>query len=152
MQQLHTAIKALARSGDCAQRVLSTVPALMCFLRGQMRRNRQGLSVPQFRALVIVNFLSEATLSDLAEHLGLSLPAASRLVGSLVNRGLVIRRPRLDNRRCLSLSLTARGRGAFRALHERTRRVLAGRLASLSHEQRRQVSGVMDMLTRLFLR
>ena len=75
----------------CANQVLATMPYLMRFVRTRMRSQRHGLSVPQFRTLIYIQHSDRANLSSLADHLGLSLPAVSRLVGGLVRRGLVNR-------------------------------------------------------------
>jgi DNA-binding MarR family transcriptional regulator len=102
--------------------------------------------VPQFRALVFVNYVPQAMLADLAEHLGLSPPAASRLVAGLVKRGLLSRRIWADNRRCLTLALTARGRSAFAAAHRHARAALAARLTALSAADVARVGQTMQVL------
>ncbi|MBI4578561.1 MAG: MarR family transcriptional regulator, partial [Planctomycetes bacterium] len=90
MQQLRKATVRRASSGQCARHLLATVPVVMRFIRHEMRRHRRGgVTVPQFRALVFVSNHADASLSAMAEHLGLSLPAASRLVQGLVQRGLM---------------------------------------------------------------
>jgi DNA-binding MarR family transcriptional regulator len=151
MQQLQVSISAAPQPADCAAQLLATVPLLMRFIREHMRRHRaQGLSVPQFRALVFANCVADATLSQLAEHLGLSLPAASRLVTLLVARGLLRRAPRPGNRRCVVLSLTARGRAAFQAAYRRTHGALAERLANLPTAQLRQLCAALAAFGQLF--
>jgi MarR family transcriptional regulator for hemolysin len=153
MQRLQTATKPAVpvQSDDCAGQVLDTIPVLMRLIREQMRQHRRSeLSVPQFRSLIFVHHTPEATLSDLAEHLGLSLPAASRLVAGLVTRSLMLRQQRKDNRRCVRLSLTARGRAAFQAAFKQTRLAFAERLTSLSNPQLRLVSQAMQLLNQVF--
>ena len=69
----------------CVARVLEVSPPVVRVLRNLMRTNRlQGLSVPQFRALALLNRTPNASLSMVAEHVGSSLPAASRMVDGLV--------------------------------------------------------------------
>jgi len=50
-----------------------------------------------------------ASLSDVAEHLGVTKPTSSVLIGRLVSRGLVERRTDPDERRRVLLTLTAQG-------------------------------------------
>lgn len=76
----------------CAAAVLEVVPALMRVIRARMRAQRAaGLSVVQFRALGYVGRHAGAPLSALAEHLGLTPPATSRLVEGMVARGMLRR-------------------------------------------------------------
>src|SRR5207245_354836 len=95
----------------CARAVLDSLPPVMWFIRSKMRQQRtRGLSVPQFRALCLLARFPTATLSHVAEHLGSSQPSASRLISGLVARGLVARKESSDDRRQISLVLTAKGK------------------------------------------
>ncbi len=148
MQQLRSASDS---SAGCARQLLAAVPLVMRFLRAQMRRHRHAdLTVPQFRALIFVNTAPAATLSDLAEHVGLSLPAASRLVAGLVRRGLLTRRVRPENRRCVALGLTARGTAAFARAYDCTRSAVTERLADLTPRQLAQVEQAAQLLQEIF--
>src|SRR4051794_1070087 len=100
----------------CARAMLDGLPQVMWFIRQHMRRHRtRGLSVPQFRALVLMDRFPEASLSAIAEHLGSTLPSASRLVTGLVDKGLVVRESSSTDRRRVSLFLTPRGRAVLGA-------------------------------------
>jgi len=127
------------------------VPVMMRFLRQQMRRHRRmGLTVPQFRALIFVSHNGDASLSAMADHIGISPPAASRMVELLVQRGLMRRLARPKDRRCVSLSLTPRGRAAFRKALRATQVALTRRFEKLSKRELAVVSGAMEILGRLF--
>jgi DNA-binding MarR family transcriptional regulator len=151
MQQLRPASDRLPPADICARELLAGVPAVMWFLRHQVRSHRQrGLTVPQFRSLVFLVHHNNASLSEMAEHLVLSLPATSRMVEVLVKRGLMRRKTRATDRRHVSLSLTAQGRSAFRTAHEATQVALAERLRALPSREVLQVAGAMRILGRLF--
>src|SRR5437868_8242048 len=95
----------------CARAMLEGLPTVMWFIRRQMRRHRTGgLSVPQFRALCLLDRSPTASLSIVAEHLGSSQPSASRLITGLVSRGLVKREESADDRRQIQLVLTSEGK------------------------------------------
>src|SRR5947208_16071764 len=100
-----------ARSLKVAGNLLDGLPPVMWFIRRQMRRHRTaGLTVPQFRALALVDRYPTASLSLVAEHLGSSQPSASRLIDGLVIRGFVTRKQCDQDRRQVKLGLTARGK------------------------------------------
>ena len=135
----------------CARDVLEGVPAVMRFLRHHMRAHRQaGLTVPQFRAMVFAHHGEERSLSAMAEHIGLSLPAASRMVDLLVRRGLLRRETQPGDRRRIALSLTRRGDGAFRAAFAATRLGLGRALRRLPPRELEEISKAMRILSRVF--
>lgn len=130
--------------------VLATVPQVMRFFRAQMRRGRgEELSVPQFRALVYICNYPDARLAAVAEHIGISPAAASRLVDHLVQRRLIDRRQDRSDRRAVALALTARGQAVFDEAYRDVHGLMAARLAVLSPTERAQVSRAMELLGRL---
>ena len=151
MQQLRKSTVLRVSSDHCARELLAGVPSVMRFIRHQMRGHRQAeLTVAQFRALVFLSHNDAAALSALAEHIGLSLPATSRMVELLVKRGLIERQVRSSDRRCVSLSLTGRGKAIFRTALEATQAVLARRLDDLSAGELSLVSQAMGILSQVF--
>jgi DNA-binding MarR family transcriptional regulator len=75
------------------------------------------LSLPQWRVLVV---LGDATgplrLSDIAAHLGVTLPATSRQLRRLERRGLIAIRPHERDRRAVSVELTQAGERVRRTI------------------------------------
>jgi DNA-binding MarR family transcriptional regulator len=134
----------------CARSLMAAVPAIMRFIRSQMRDHRENLTVPQFRTLVLLSHDGDPTMSKVAEHLGISLPAASRMVDGLVRRGLLERQTRAGDRRSVSLSLTSVGQRTFRAALHATEQMLTQHFKALSDKDLAQVAGAMDTLASLF--
>lgn len=100
-----------ATPDKCASAVLATVLVVMNVIRTEIRNRRSPeLTVPQFRSLVFVNKFPGAALSDLAEHVGISAPAMSKMVDGLVRRELVSREISQSDRRRISLAITPVGR------------------------------------------
>ena len=96
---------------QCAEQLLDIVPLMMRAIRAQVRsRGGGGLSLPQFRALAFLGRNESAMLGDVGEFLGLTLPAASKLIEGLVAAGMVSRRADPVDRRKVMLRLTAAGR------------------------------------------
>lgn len=131
--------------------MLDGLPQVMWFIRRQMRRHRaHGLSVPQFRTLVLLDRCPAASVSLVAENLGASLPTASRLISGLVAKGLVVRQDCPGDRRQVSLGLTPRGRLALGSAQQATRDAIAREIAHLGDEQRATIVGAMRLLQDVF--
>ena len=97
---------------EAAAAILEDVPVAMRAIRARMREGRPpGISVAQFRALLYVRRHAGCGLSDLAEHLGTSVPAASELVSRLVREKLLERETDPAERRRIRLTLSAEGSG-----------------------------------------
>jgi len=136
---------------DCAREVLDVVPLVMRVLRAEMRAHRgPELSVPHFRVLAYLGNNEGASLSEVAEHVGLRLPSMSTLVDGLVTRGLVLRSASVKDRRRVALCLTPRGRSTWTAARRATQARLAKQLATLSPEQQTTVTDAMGALRALF--
>jgi DNA-binding MarR family transcriptional regulator len=137
MQPLHKASFSAGSAADCASEILELVPAIMRLIRAHMRRHRgSDLSVPQFRALAFVDANAGASLSALAEHVGLSLPATSRLVEGLVQKGMIVRRVPRGNRRLVALTISAHGQRTVSAARQATVKRLTEILAPLGGGER----------------
>ncbi len=136
---------------ELAAQTLETAPLLMRAIRALMRAGRAAdLSTPQFRALGYVGRHPGASLSHVAEHLGLSTPATSRLIDILVKRGLVERGVAPDDRRYVTLHLTAHGEAIFEETRRRALLGLSARLEGLSPTEREVVARALPILRALF--
>jgi DNA-binding MarR family transcriptional regulator len=137
--------------GECAGEVLDVVPLAMRVIRAQLRKHgAREVSVPQFRTLVYLNRHEGTSLSEVAEHIGLSLPSMSVLIDGLVVRGLIVRQTHPEDRRRMTLGLTDRGRRAFRIAHEATASYLEEKLGQISATERRTVIEAMQVLREVF--
>ncbi len=140
-----------AIADEAAGRVLDVVPIVMSVIRGHMRQFRDcDLSIPQFRTLAYLNREPGASLSGVADYIGLTLPAMSRLIDGLVERKLILRQIPAGDRRKITLNLTARGRTTLESTLEKTQEHLAEHLEGLSAEDYRVVIRAMDVLRPLF--
>lgn len=92
--------------------------------------------------------VTELSVTELGRRVGLSQPAAARMVDSLEARGLVGRRPGPGRR--VSVSLTAAGKRASRELLAARGAPLADLLGVLDEAERRALDGLLHkLLTRL---
>ena len=135
----------------CSRVLLDGLPAVMWFIRQQMRKHRSGgLSVPQFRALALLDRFPTATLSAVAEYMGTSQPSASRLITGLVSKGFVTRRECSKDRRQINLVLTARGRSALETARQATQQRIAERIQTLGGADRSMIASSMRVLNEMF--
>ena len=94
--------------------------------------------------------MAGASLSEIAEHLGLTPPSASAKIDGLVTRGLVKRRESKNDRRRIHLTLTAEGEALLARAGQETQAYLAERLAALSETEIDQVMRAMQSLRPVF--
>lgn len=141
----------MASADDCARNVLEVVPLVVRTLRATMRRHRgPNLSVPQFRCLWYLSRETGASLSSVAEHVGLTLPSMSKMIDGLVARHLVDRGISTRDRRQVTLTLSPRGRATLRTARARAQAHLADMLGALSETERATVIRAMQVLRPVF--
>jgi DNA-binding MarR family transcriptional regulator len=134
-----------------AAEVLDTIPAVMRIIRKNLRSQRDpDLTLPEFRGLAFINRNPGCALNELAEHVGLEAPSASKLVEHLVQRGLVKREADPADRRRVRLQLLARGQRSINTAFEHTREFLAEQLAHLSDAEGTALLGALHILKGAF--
>jgi DNA-binding MarR family transcriptional regulator len=139
-----------ATPSDCATQLVEVTPIIMRHIQNEMRRRtRPDLTVAQYRTLNYIKVHPKASLSDVAAHLGLTLPSTSKLVQHLVEQKVVTRRGAADRRR-VSLSLTQQGTTALDAARLETQQQLAESLSSLSPRKLSAVSAALRILNKAF--
>lgn len=135
---------------DCSAQLIEVTPLIMRRIRREMRRRTMpGLTVPQFRTLNYLQGHPRSSLSDVAAHLGLTLPSASKLVQKLVAQKAVLRRVATDRRR-VCLSLTQQGITALAMARLETRQQLAESLSTLTQEELTVISAALRVLGLVF--
>lgn len=150
MQSLHSASNPSTESYSCAQEVLEAIPLVMRLIRNYMRQHRSGLTVPQFRTLCYLSNTPQSSLSDVADFIGLSLPAMSRMVDGLVDKGLLDRRTCQNDRRHVRLSVTPLGETTVAESRQLAQEQLAEVVGRLTTPQQRQVTSIMRLVKDVF--
>jgi DNA-binding MarR family transcriptional regulator len=97
------------------------------------------LTLPQLRALVVLDDDATVTVKALAERLGIQPSTTTRLVDRLVAKRLIQRTPGVEDRREILLSLSAAGRRVVDQSMEFRRRAIREILASLTRAERASV-------------
>jgi len=141
MQPLYDENLAPVSAQECAALLMDVAPVLMRTIRGEIKRNRPSdLSVPQFRTLTIVDRHEQASVSDVAAHLGLTLPSTSKTVDGLVKRGMIERKTSADDRRRAILRLSDLGQSTLASARQAALDRIAETLGALSEADRKRVA------------
>jgi MarR family transcriptional regulator for hemolysin len=136
----------------CAHELMDTAPQIMRAIRVEMRRGRgSDISIPQFRTLRFIQCNPDSSLSNLAEHLGLTLPSVSKLVDGLVKQKLVIRQESTTDRRRLTLGLTQVGASIVNSARASAKENLAKKLSGLSDSELETIYQAMQLLRPIFV-
>jgi DNA-binding MarR family transcriptional regulator len=95
-----------------------------------------GLSFTQMKALFLLQEQDEMTVKDIAARLSMSLPAMSRSVDGLVQRGFVARRESEIDRRSRQIALLPEGREVLDRVTAARENALVAFAAELSDAER----------------
>lgn len=122
-----------------AELFLAVIPTAMKTLRRELRSTSSAnLTMPQYRILAHLYF-EPANNKALAENLGVSLPAASRAVKSLVGRKLVESTQNILDKREVRLRLTKAGQRKFELISEALKEGLTNRFEQLDTASTQQI-------------
>jgi DNA-binding MarR family transcriptional regulator len=128
-----------------AHDLLHVTMQMMRSIAREMRRSPHAMAPAQVAALMRLK-QAPAAMSDIARHLGVSMPTVSRSIDVLVDRGWVERTNDPSDRRQTLARLTAEGRRVTAAMRRQSERHLAALLAPLTPQQRAQVMASLDLL------
>jgi DNA-binding MarR family transcriptional regulator len=95
-----------------------------------------GLSFTQMKVLFLLQEREEMTVKEIAERLSMSLPAMSRAVDGLVQRGFVARREHATDRRSKQIALLPQGREVLDRITAAREHALVAFAAELSDAER----------------
>lgn len=151
MKQLYKETNISALEFECAALLMDVVPLVMHRIRMETRSHGMpGLSVPQLRTLIHLYRNEGASLSEVADHIGLKLPSMSKTIDALVTRRLVIRRVLSNDRRRISLKLSTHGLAELRRTRQSTEARLAEVLAVLAPAQQARIVEALQTLGPVF--
>lgn len=138
-------------SYQAASELMEAMPAIMQFVRTEMRNQREpSLSVPQFRVLAFLGRYPHASLSKVADHIGITRATASTMVDRLVQRELVNRQEDPHERRQIMLKLTPTGSDRLEKMRDTTRQKIADLLDELTSEELGHVAIGLTLLGQVF--
>ena len=130
----------MANDQALAKLLLEVVPHTMHGIRREMRElAKNELTVAQLRTLAhLHNGLN--TTSDIAEYLGVSMPAMSKMIDILSLRGLVTRETNPEDRRHIHLTLTSAGTKVFLNVRKASQHRVSEQIKNLTGKRKRNLA------------
>ncbi|WP_370360394.1 MarR family winged helix-turn-helix transcriptional regulator [Catenulispora sp. MAP12-49] len=116
--------------------VLTASRLLVAVSARSLNEVEDSLTLPQFRALVVLASRGPLRLTHLAEHLAVNPSTAMRMAERLVVSGMIDRAPNPENRRESILTLTDTGRRVVEQVTGRRRAEIAAIVESMPAPQR----------------
>ena len=124
----------LAGQADVVDAVLAANRVFVAVAAGALANLEPEVTLPQFRALVLIDIHGSMTVAELAEALGVVPSTATRMCDRLVAKALVDRTVDSANRRQMTLTLRAEGRALIAQSTRRRKREINRLLKSISPE------------------
>jgi DNA-binding MarR family transcriptional regulator len=121
---------------DVADAVLLASRALVAVAARSLAATAEDVTLPQFRALVVLARGTAKGMSDLAEELACSPSTATRLCDRLVRKRLVARDHPASNRREVEVAVTKRGLQLVEQVTRRRREEIAHIVSQVPARQR----------------
>lgn len=136
---------------ELAKQVLDVIPDAMVKIRTE-RRNQAAveLSVPQLRILGSI-FKGRILIGDIAKHQGVSQPAMSMLVDTVIKKGLVVKNKTMKDKRQSPLSLTKKGRAVYLKSGNLTELKLSEKIEELSEKECEELRKGLVQIQKIFL-
>ncbi len=122
--------------GDVVDAVLRASRVLVSVVARSLAGVADKVTLPQYRALVVIASRGPQNASALAEALGVHISTLTRLCDRLVSKGLIRRRESTTSRREVMLTLTPRGERLVRSVTETRRAEIATIVARVPRSQR----------------
>ncbi|WP_137388550.1 MarR family winged helix-turn-helix transcriptional regulator [Rhodoligotrophos defluvii] len=107
---------------------------------------RYRLTVLEWRALAVLDYLGQAPLQKLATHSGLLKSQMSRTVSGLIQRGLISRSENPEDGRSILLRLTGAGKDVVTRILADSEMRNENMLADLSPEERAQLQAALKVV------
>jgi len=132
-----------------ATELIEITPEFLVLIRQKVKKHSaSNLTMPQLR---ILSRLKKGPLrnSELADRCGLDVTSMSRMVDHLVKCGFILRSTNPQDKRCVKLQLSAKGRREQEDVVATIRTWITANMAHLSASEQAQLSVGLKMLRKL---
>jgi DNA-binding MarR family transcriptional regulator len=127
--------------------VVGASRALLAVAVRSLGAGGQGLTLVQYRALVVLSYHGAQRIADLAEALAVNSSTVTRLADRLVRKGLVCRMADQQDRRTTRVSITAAGEEVVRSVIGRRRSEIAEIVAKMPGHDRGVIVAALEAFT-----
>jgi DNA-binding MarR family transcriptional regulator len=134
------------QGSDAALTIVEIVPQMMRTLAAELRRSDEILMPAHFGVLFTLRYQETCNVSELAEHLSVTVPTMSNLVARMVERGWLARTRSEADRRQVLLALTPAGRAMVDDIHQQAVDHVDDMLATLSAGERAVLHAGLEVL------
>lgn len=133
---------------ETAAHIIELVPYLNRTISAEARQTLGDgwFTLVHLRVLAHVRRSNGCSLGDLAERRGVSLPTMSKMVSSLVDKGLITREPDPSNRRAVIIRLTEEGDTLYLRVLSNLQQRIAQDLVQLAPEEREDIIRALETL------
>jgi DNA-binding MarR family transcriptional regulator len=136
-----------AATGDeVVDAVLSASRVLVAVAARSLADVGDEVTLPQYRALVVLASRGPSNVASLAGHLGVTPATATRMCDRLVRKRLITRTHERGDRRSVRLALTPGGRSLVDTVGDRRRRDIAVLLDALPVASRGELVRALTLL------
>lgn len=132
---------------ELAQQLRCTVLRLARRIRAQ--RVDTSLSLSQLSALATLQLQGPLTAGEVAVREQLQPPTMTKILGALVDRELVVRAANPEDKRSMTLAVTAAGRATLKAEHRARDTWLTRELTQLDPAERERLCALLPILDRV---
>jgi DNA-binding MarR family transcriptional regulator len=135
--------------GQSSNRVVDAVVgasrALVAIAARSLGAAGEEVTLPQYRALVVLASRGPQRVSDLAGFLDVTGSTATRMCDRLARKGLIRRQRVSSDRRAVRVSISAAGRELVSSVTQRRRREVQAIVDRMSAQQREQLVETLQM-------
>lgn len=136
----------LAGQADIVDAVLAANRVFVAVAAGALANLEPEVTLPQFRALVLIDMQESMTVAELAEAMDVVPSTATRMCDRLVAKELVDRAVDGANRRQMTLTLRPEGRALIAQSTRRRKREVNRLLKSIPAEKQADLAAALGLL------
>lgn len=133
------------REGEVVDAVVGASRALVAIAARSLGAAGEDVTLPQYRALVVLASRGPQRLIDLAAVLAVNASTATRMCDRLVRKGLIRRQRTAADRRSVRVSISTEGRRLVAAVTARRRQEIEAIVQRMSAQERTQLVATLTM-------
>ncbi|MCE3551805.1 MarR family transcriptional regulator [Pseudonocardia sp. RS11V-5] len=133
---------------DLVDAVMTASRALLAVVARSLAAVDEDVTLPQYRALIVLGQRGAQRPADLATTLAVTPSTATRMCDRLVAKGLIDRDRVAEDRREVRVALSVRGRALVEEVTRRRRGEIAGLLETLPQADHHAVIGALRTFAR----